>query len=134
DLLTVTYDSVKSIYRPTWLKGNGDGTFQPPAFLDQTPFLSTGGGFSIAAADLNGDKRLDLVIVDAYAGRAWVMLNNGNGSFAPAVGYPTPYPASSVVDLVDLNHDGFLDLVVESQSGFAVLLNNGDGTFGASQS
>jgi hypothetical protein len=58
-------------------------------------------------------------------------LNDGAGSFAAAVTYPTG-PGPHRFATADLNGDGRLDLAIPSNSGTTIdiLLGNGDGTFG----
>jgi hypothetical protein len=62
------------------------------------------------------------------AGTIAVLLNNGDGTFQPAVKYVI---AQGVYFAVtgDFNGEGNTDLVVSHGSGFTVLLGNGDGTF-----
>ena len=58
-----------------------------------------------------------------------VLLNNGDGTFAPYVAYVTGKAPLSVFS-ADLDGDTDNDLVVANHSsGVSVLLNNGDGTF-----
>jgi hypothetical protein len=74
------------------------------------------------AADLNGDGRVDLIGEGLR-----VMLNLGQGAFAPAITYAAPGRPL----VADLNGDGRPDLVAVDGNGVSVLLNHGDGTFPA---
>ena len=111
--------------------GNGDGTFQTsvPLSLDLPSGLSSYG--AIASADLNGDGKLDLVIVGNDP--TLVLLGNGDTTFQPA----TPYPGISgpYLAIGDFNGDGKPDLAITGNSTYgqpsvvSVLTNQGDGTF-----
>jgi hypothetical protein len=59
-----------------------------------------------------------------------VLLNNGNGTFDPAVNYPADDQPVSV-SAVDLDNDGDNDLSVANynSNNVSILFNNGDGTF-----
>jgi hypothetical protein len=94
----------------------------------------------VAVADFNGDGNLDFVAGSNSGGPAFgnagvvsIFLGNGNGTFAPAVNYPTGIVAASIT-VADLNGDGRLDLAVanENSDDVSVLLGRGDGTFQAS--
>src|ERR1700751_2777555 len=50
--------------------------------------------------------------------------------FAGAVPYASGAPGANSVVAADVNSDGFPDLIVATNNGVSVLLNNGDGTFG----
>src|SRR5207249_4575012 len=90
--------------------------------------VATVGPFAraMATADLNGDGRVDLVVLDNQG--AAVLLGRGDGSFAPQI---------RLADLGgyglaagDLDGDGKADLVVAGSSlGLSVRRGNGDGTF-----
>jgi len=59
------------------LGGNGDGTFRTGPVIP----LDTTDNRSLAAADLNGDGKLDLAITSSNKGTLAVMLGNGDGTF-----------------------------------------------------
>lgn len=85
------------------------------------------------AVDLNGDGKLDLAGGGADA--ANIMLGNGDGTFRPKVAYPVASGAQYVA-AGDLNMDGRVDLVVtlvNPSVSVAILLGNGDGSFGTPQ-
>ena len=94
-------------------------------------------GTWIAAADVNGDGNLDLIVTGADPNsQNWsysVLLGNGDGSFQSPVFHQESVQGSpgSIV-IADFNNDQKLDLAVQAgKQTFAVLLGNGDGTFGS---
>jgi len=119
------------------LLGNGNGTFQAPVIYVSTQVEF--GARSVAVADVNGDRKPDIVVANACGGCSnglGVLFGNGDGTFQPVVNYGTDGGIYSVA-VADVNKDGKPDLVVgynccwrlthDSQVG--VLLGNGDGTF-----
>ena len=123
-----------------YLEGKNDGSFEPPVQI-----ASPRNPVSFAAADLNGDKNLDLVVADNGApfasvpvdGSVLVYLGNGNGTFQSPKTLSAPsFPQA--VAIADVNNDGNPDIVVlsefEGQSFFSqlwVFLGDGKGNFGA---
>ena len=101
---------------------------------------STDSGFNHAAsaADLNGDGKLDVVVVNNFdADRAYTLINDGSGHFTREASsrLPSAIKAGNYfsVELVDVNEDGWLDLVVgghEYESApTSVFINPGTNVF-----
>ena len=79
-------------------------------------------------ADFDGDGAQDLVAVSSGNGTASVLLGAGNGTFAKAIDYAAgDRPLHLTV--ADLNGDARPDLVVSTDTGLNVLLNDGHGPF-----
>jgi hypothetical protein len=103
----------------------------PPALVLSTFGTGSYGPDSIAAADFNGDGKLDLVVANDIGSDVSVLLGNGDGTFQPKVNYTTGAYPDAVV-LRDFNGDGKVDIAVRSSQSpyvISVLLGNGDGTF-----
>jgi hypothetical protein len=85
---------------------------------------------AIAAADFNGDGKLDLAVVDSTSNSVSILLGNGDGTFQPPQDYATA-PGPNAVAAADFNMDGNMDLAVASSDSnvVSILLGNGDGTF-----
>jgi hypothetical protein len=115
------------------LLGNGNGTFVPSSAV----FAETGGMYTIGAeaADFNADGYLDLAFINSPSGSSWVALGYGRGAFNTAGELFTEgFPAGAAVG--DFNGDGKLDIAIAGggstkypNSGVAISLGNGDGTF-----
>jgi FG-GAP-like repeat len=117
---------------------NGNGTFKPPKKVLNS--FGYTGGWRVEKhprflADLTGDGRAD--IVGFGEDGVWVSLNNGNGTFKPAIRVLNNFAYSAGgwrVErhprfLADLTGNGYADIVGFGEAGVWVSLSNGDGTF-----
>ena len=111
--------------------GNGDGTFVSGPTTPLLGLLS-----DLTAADLDGDGRADLAVVDAtpLTQRVVALLGNGDGSFVVSGGGAVGWGPEAVL-AGDLDGDDFDDAVsVDSFSGpafsISVLRSDGAGGFG----
>jgi hypothetical protein len=115
----------------TVLLGRGNGTFAKV----QTINVGTDAE-GLAAADFNGDGKLDLVTTSFLSNgtrNVEVLLGNGNGTFGKPV-VTTPGLSARFVATGDFNGDGKADLVLVDtfsvDNVVMVLPGNGNGTFG----
>jgi hypothetical protein len=122
------------------LLGNGDGTFQPAVTYSQIFGVA-----AVAAADVDGDGKLDLLLATncgtggSYMGCVGVLSGKGDGTFATALTYSSGGYSPGAIAVGDVNGDGKADLVVAhcgtvsgcGAGNVGVLLGNGNGTFAA---
>jgi hypothetical protein len=117
------------------LTGTGTGTFNAPTFFPNTSGFDSP---AIVARDLNGDGRLDLVVMHGIAcftapcraaRSITILLGNGNGTFqTPSEIDVGTGPMAMAV--VDLNRDGIKDVAIGGgNTELSVLLGVGNGTF-----
>jgi hypothetical protein len=96
------------------LLGNGNGTFQAPVSYSLPSSIYQA---EIFVGDFNGDKNTD-VLLDFQAGNVVELLGNGDGTFqSPKVLFGPP--GLPPFTMVDLNHDGRLDLLVQGVSSLS---------------
>jgi FG-GAP-like repeat len=143
DVITANYGASSiSILRHNGLTGNSAGFLAPVNF-------STGNrAEKIAAADVNGNGILDIVVGGqvgtGFQASLAVMINTGNGNFAAPVAYdaaPGGRFGSPAVALADLDNDGDVDLIGGGDydngsidnGAVTIRRNTGNGTFGSAE-
>ena len=134
----VNGDKKNDIVTTTYRYGNlvlylnqGGGKFALKGSVAQAP--PVGNASLVSLADINGDKKLDLIATDEW-GEIWTFYGKGNGTFTAGPVYPVPYweQGPDNVILADFNGDGVLDIFKpledETWDG-QVILGRSDGTF-----
>jgi hypothetical protein len=104
------------------LLGNGDGTFQEAQTFDTSGEYAS----SVAAADVNGDGKLDLLVVNScaegyfykcYKSGVGAILGNGDGTFQAGTSYLSGGYEAGPIAVADLNGDGKPDVLVSNSIG-----------------
>lgn len=103
--------------------GNGDGTFQignpiplftPPPQGGTNILPKTAGPPPVAAADMDQDGKIDVVVADSVSNSINIFLNDGSGHFPQIVpDFTASIPAAyNQLQVADLNGDGLPDIIV----------------------
>ena len=113
---------------------NPDGSLQPGK-----NYGSSGSLASVAIADFDGDKILDIAALNITGDSVQIFKGNGDGTFTESASYPTSGTDASglnngpFIQMVthDFNHDGHPDLAIANfdSQNISVLLNDGSGGF-----
>ncbi|WP_447636896.1 FG-GAP-like repeat-containing protein [Flavobacterium microcysteis] len=101
----------------------GNGHFK------ESPFrLPDSEANAVLAADLNGDKKPDLIF--GNNGKNTILINKGNGDFSVETNrLPDINRVTQDLALVDIDKDGDLDLFAANEDGNVLYLNTGKGYF-----
>ncbi len=122
------------------IHGRADATFAEVQRLSVVP----GGAadlvepIAVAAAQLDADERLDLVVVNRNRDQIAVALGRADGTFAVPTFFASGSNGSSPTSLTlaDVDADGRTDVLVANNrsNDASILLGNGDGSFQAARS
>jgi len=133
DVLTFDRGSLGHTFGIKLLTGNGHGLLTPQ------PTNTTALPIQIAAADVDGDGKLDAVVQTSTTDNSGnivlslaVLKGNGDGTFGAPTSFPIvtvpAYDASNMA-LGDIRGVGKPDVIASENGGLYYLKNNGDGTF-----
>jgi hypothetical protein len=101
-----------------------------------TPFPISHEASPNEAADFNRDGKADLCAAATFTNSCWVVLGNGDGTFAPPGQQIAVGGSPHGIAVLDVEGDGDGDVVTSNTGGnnLSLMLNNGFGVFGASSS
>ena len=130
DLISANQGYAQEGHTLTVLTNNGSGGF----VLASSPVVGLG-PYSVTAADVNRDGKVDLICANKVDGTLSVLTNNGSGGFVLAGTCPVG-SGPAAVTATDVNGDGSVDLISANWGGgggntLTVLTNNGIGIFGS---
>ncbi|MEO5602936.1 MAG: FG-GAP-like repeat-containing protein [Cyclobacteriaceae bacterium] len=110
-------------------RNNNDGTFTKitGSVFDADAALN---GQSVSWADFDNDQDMDLFIGED-AGANALFRNNGNGTFTKltAAAFDVTNGGALGSNWIDVNNDGFVDLLVTGQAGNSLFINTNGSSF-----
>lgn len=113
----------------TILLGDGSGRF---SHAPGSPMRVGVVPYGVAIADLNGDRKLDLVVANQFSSTIAVLFGNGDGTFVQTAGPPVPpgsAPSWIAAEDYDGDHDIDLAITLKGNNTVAIFLGNGAGGF-----
>lgn len=127
DAVATGWSSDVLVYFP----GANDAYFEEPYFME-----AHGGPRDIAAADLDGDGKLDLVVTLYSSNEVGFWKGDGKGRFTPQSPIASRGKLPHRIRIGDMNGDGALDLVVShchADDSILIFYGDGNGEFSVSQ-
>jgi hypothetical protein len=106
-----------------WLQRAQSG--QGKEALTKHQIDSRSGTIHLPTIDINGDGNMDFIaLISQHHERIEAMINDGQGQFRSELIYAAPEPAygSSGIELVDMDHDGQLDILYTNGDSFDSLI------------
>ena len=127
---------LRSLQLPLLLAATSTALAQQAATFGAVTTYGTGGSrpSSLAVADVNGDRKPDLLLVNTTSNTVSVLLGMGTGSFGAATTFSTGVDSRPLsLAVADVNGDGKADVLTANSYADAVgvLLGTGTGSFGA---
>ncbi|MBW7867611.1 MAG: T9SS type A sorting domain-containing protein [Brumimicrobium sp.] len=89
-----------------YIENNGNRSFNAPVEI-----MSGSRVQDVAAADINNDGNLDILVVNFNMNRLAIIYGNGDGTFQTPIGYTTSFGPNSIA-VGDFNNDGLPDVAV----------------------
>ena len=120
-----------AVASPLFLIADAQTPAAPPDFRSVVIRMGKAPG-PIAIADVNHDRKADIIVGNMDDGTVTVLLGDGNGHFTSAPHSPFPCNASpNDIAVADMNGDGHRDLIIaNTQTPYiTVLLGDGKGGF-----
>jgi hypothetical protein len=108
-------DGTLSVFFATKFVGPVNPGFPPVSFLPPITIPVGLGASDVEAIDTTGSGRLDLVVTNRAAGQVSVLVNSGDGSFAP----PVVYRAGTGLSAIDTSSASSQVTSVEATAGVA---------------
>jgi hypothetical protein len=106
------------------LRNDGTGGFER---VDNAITEATGDNEDLHLGDFDQDGDLDIITVQEDTRTHALLLNDGSGTFAEAVGAIPRDSVANAVEVTDLDGDGLLDIVIGNAGPNVTLLNQPPG-------
>lgn len=94
----------------------GNNTFNTKRIVDSSGFNVN----KVAAGDINGDKKIDIIFASTYSNKIGIFYNTDNGkTFNCLASFPV-YSSINYLTIADINNDEKLDIIVGTYNGIII--------------